>query len=306
MAPKVSIIAVNYNGVAYTLDFLRSITQISYPNFDIYVVDNGSTQDPSEIPAAFPDIHFLKTGKNLGFSGGNNAAIKVSDADYFLLINNDTEVPKGFLEPLVSRMEREENIGIVCPKIKYFDSPTTFQFAGFTPIHPITGRGHSIGEHEEDTGQYEEELEISRPHGAAMLIKRKAFEEAGLLADIFFLYYEEMDLADRFLEKGYRILYVPQSEIWHKESMTTGKNSTLKTYYLSRNRILYLRRNRKGATLLFAFLYYHLVAIPKNLLIFAIKGEWPHFKAYWKGVLWNVQHFYHPNLFKNEFLTGKK
>jgi GT2 family glycosyltransferase len=287
------------------LDFLKSIKEITYPNFDVYVVDNGSTQDSSEIPALFPQFNFLKTGENLGFSGGNNAAIRVSDADYFLLINNDTEVPVSFLEPLVNRMEQDKTIAIVCPKIKFFDSPNTFQFAGFTPIHPITGRGHSIGEFEEDKGQHNRELEISRPHGAAMLISRKAFEEAGLLADIFFLYYEEMDLADRFLRKGFRMLYVPDSEILHKESMTTGKNSTLKTYYLSRNRILYLRRNRKGFTLLLAFIYYHLIAIPKNLFVFALRKEWAHLNAYWKGVVWNIKHFNDSSLFENEFLNKR-
>lgn len=300
--PKVAIVAVNYNGVAHTLPFLASLSKITYPNFETWVVDNGSTEDPSPIPENYPDIHFVKTGKNLGFSGGNNAAITQSDAQYFLLINNDTIVPENFLEPLVARMEADPKIGMVCPKIKFFDSPNTFQFAGFTPIHPITCRGYSIGEHEEDKGQYDREIEIPRPHGAAMLISRAGFEKAGLLADIFFLYYEEMDLADRFTQAGFKMLYVPTSEILHKESMSTGKNSPLKTYYLSRNRILYIRRNRKGWVLIAAFLYYHIIAIPKNLLTFTAKGEWTHLKAYWRGVWWNFRNVLNQELFKNTYL----
>jgi GT2 family glycosyltransferase len=283
--PKVSIVTINFNGAAVTSELLRSLEKITYPSIEVIVVDNSTKEPGRELPLQFPWIKYIETGENRGFAGGNNKGIEIATGDYIFLLNNDTEVAPGFLEPLIERMQSDPKIGVVCPKLLYFDEPTTIQFAGFTPINPITGRGFGIGYLEKDNGQYNEAKPTSRAHGAAMLFSRTAMEKVGLMAELFFLYYEEMDYSERFKRAGYTIWYEPKSEVWHKESMSTGKGSTLKTYYYSRNRLLYLRRNTFGYQRFLMYLYYFIIAVPKNLL--GYMGNWAHFKAFWKGLIWN-------------------
>lgn len=285
--PKVSIITINFNGTAVTADLLRSLEKITYPSIEVIVVDNSNKELGHQLPIDFPWIKYIETGENLGFAGGNNRGIEAATGEYLFLLNNDTEVDPGFLEPLIARFETDPKIGVVCPKILYFDEPDTIQFAGFSPINPITGRGFSIGYLEKDKGQHDKAMPTSRAHGAAMLFSRKAFDKVGFMAVLFFLYYEEMDYCERFVRAGYSIWYEPASRIWHKESISTGKGSTLKTYYYSRNRLLYLRRNTFGSQRILMYLYYFSIAVPKNLLGYITKGDWEHLKAFWKGLIWN-------------------
>lgn len=285
--PKVSIITINFNGAAVTADLLRSLEKITYPSIEVIVVDNSTKEPGLELPVDFPWIKYINTGENKGFAGGNNRGLEVATGDYLFLLNNDTEVDPHFLEPLVTRMQNDTSIGVICPKILYFDEPDTIQFAGFLPINPVTGRGFSIGYLEKDKGQHDQARPTSRAHGAAMMFSRAAFEKVGFMAELFFLYYEEMDYCERFKRAGYSIWYEPQSRIWHKESISTGKGSTLKTYYYSRNRLLYLRRNTFGFQKIAMYFYYFLVAVPKNMLSYALKGDWPHLKAFWRGFVWN-------------------
>jgi GT2 family glycosyltransferase len=285
--PRVSIVTVNFNGTEVTAALLKSLEKAIYPDLEVVVVDNGSKHPCRDLKSDFPWIIYVETGENLGFAGGNNRGINVSTGDLIFLLNNDTEVDPGFLEPLAERFMTDPMIGVVCPKILYFDEPQTLQFAGFGPINPITGRGFSIGNFEKDTGQYNTAQPISRAHGAAMMFSRIAMNKVGLMAEVFFLYYEEMDYSERFRRAGYEIWYEPLSRVWHKESMSTGKGSTLKTYYYGRNRLLYLRRN---TPFLYKFLmipYYFLIAVPKNILLHTIKREPDHLKAFVKGTWWN-------------------
>lgn len=288
--PKVSIITVNFNGNEVTRALLQSLQKLTYPNWEVVVVDNGSKIPCNILANEFTWIKYVETKANLGFAGGNNKGIAIAKGDYLLLLNNDTEVAPGLLEPLVARMQSDERIGVVCPKLLYFDEPDTIQFAGFSPINPVTGRGFTIGYLEKDKGQYNTAKETSRAHGAAMMFSRKAFEKVGLMAELFFLYYEEMDYCERFKRAGFTIWYEPASEVWHKESISTGKGSTLKTYYYSRNRLLYLRRNTSGIRKFCMYLYYYSIAVPKNMLQFMAKKEWDHMNVFWKGFVWNFSH----------------
>lgn len=285
--PKVSIITINFNGTPVTADLLRSLEKITYPSIEVIVVDNSNKELGHQLPIDFPWIKYIETGENLGFAGGNNRGIEAATGEYLFLLNNDTEVDPGFLEPLIARFETDSKIGVVCPKILYFDEPDTIQFAGFSPISPITGRGFSIGYLEKDKGQHDTAMPTSRAHGAAMMFSREAFDKVGFMAVLFFLYYEEMDYCERFVRAGYSIWYEPASRIWHKESISTGKGSTLKTYYYSRNRLLYLRRNTFSSQRILMYLYYFSIAVPKNLLGYITKGDWEHLEAFWKGLIWN-------------------
>lgn len=292
--PLVSIVSVQYGHPDVTLEMIQSLKQISYPNFEIIIVDNASPNgNPDIVKEKYSDIVYIKSDENLGFAGGNNLGFDVAKGKYILMLNNDTEVEVGFLEPLVEKMESNPKIGIVSPKIRFFHSPDTLQYVGYENINPITQRGGAKGFGEKDKGQYEEDAEAAYGHGAAMMIPMSVVKEVGLMADVFFLYYEELDWAHRIRNAGYKIFYVHNSLIYHKESVSTGgRVSALRAYYMTRNRILYLRRNFSGITFLLALLYQMLIAIPKNALTSAIKGGPKFIRAYSKGVLWHIYNFH--------------
>ena len=295
--PLVSIITINYNQPEVTLAFLDSIKKITYPFYEIIVVDNASpAKKPAILKEKHPDIILLESDKNLGFAGGNNLGIRIAKGSFHLLINNDTEVDPGFLEPLVSKLQQDPSLGVVSPKIRYFYQPMLIQYAGFTPINPITVRNRGIGFQEVDTGQYDKDSYTEYAYGAAMMIPVDVMKKVGLMADIFFLYYEEMDWIHRIKDSGYKIGYVHNSLIFHKDSVTTGSMSPLKIYYLNRNRILFLRRNVHGLLFVMALLYQFLIAVPKNMLVFLFTGQFTLFRAYKNAIGWQFSNAFNPEL----------
>lgn len=290
--PLISIITINFNNVRVTCEFLESTKKLTYRNFEIIVVDNASVENPtSMISKNYPDVKLIVNKKNLGFSGGNNTGIKAAKGDYLFLVNNDTEVTPDLFEKLIASFQNDNSIGLVSPKIKYFSHPDIIQYAGFTPINPFTGRNKCIGDHEIDRGQHDTPGYTPYAHGAAMFLKREVIEKAGTLADLFFLYYEELDWSERIRNAGYRIYYEPQATIFHKESLSVGKNSVLKTYYLTRNRILFMRRNVSGIKSIFWPFFLILISLPKNTISFIVKRDFDHLKAFYQGILWNLTHF---------------
>ena len=291
MKPLVSIITVNYNESLVTMEFLESVRKLSYSNVEVIVVDNASpNDDPDAIKTAFPEIQLIKSYENLGFAGGNNLGVKQSKGEFLLFVNNDTIVPEHFLEPLVETLQNDLNIGMVSPKIKFHWDPTLIQYAGYTPMNKWTIRNSSIGYHQKDDGTFDIPKETQSIHGAAMMVPRRVVDAVGMMTEIYFLYYEEHDWAEMIKRAGYKIFYQPKSYILHKESVSTGKFSPLKTYYISRNRILFARRNFKPFSLFISLVFQALISIPKNLLKFTIKREFEHLKAFWRAVSWNLTH----------------
>ncbi len=300
--PLVSIISINYNHPEVTCQMLDSLRKISYPNIEVIVIDNASPEDdPSIIPQNYPEVVFIPLEKNLGFAGGNNIGINRANGKYILLLNNDTEVTPGFLEPLVAKLEANPSIGVVSPKIRFHHSPQILQFTVITPINKLTGRSKGLGFGIKDDGQWEFDAETAYAHGAAMMVPLEVIKKVGLMADIFFLYYEELDWCYRIRKAGYRIYYVHNSLIYHKESISTGKASPTKVYYMNRARLLFMRRNVKGLILLIAIAYQLAIAIPKNALTFLFKGKKDLFMAYHKAVMWNFS-----NLFGKEIHESPK
>ncbi|WP_420321456.1 glycosyltransferase family 2 protein [Flagellimonas sp.] len=289
--PLVSIITINYNESKVTLEMLQSLKGLTYPNVEVIVVDNASPNDnPDVIKEQFPEICLIKSKDNLGFAGGNNLGVKQSKGEYLLFINNDTIVPEGFIEPLVQTLQKDKTIGMVSPKIKFHWNPELIQYAGYTPMNHWTIRNNSIGYHQKDDGSFDTAGETESIHGAAMMVPRSVVDDVGMMTEIYFLYYEEHDWAEMIKRAGYKIYYQPKSYILHKESISTGKFSPLKTYYISRNRILFARRNFKPLQLSISLLFQCLVSIPKNSLQFLVKNELKHFKAFWRAISWNLTH----------------
>lgn len=288
--PLVSIISINWNKIDDTRDMLTSLTKITYPNYEIIVVDNNSTKcNPRQLKEEFPEIRLVINRENLGFAGGNNSGLTYSKGKYILLLNNDTEVDPGFLEPMVELMEMNSMVKITSPKIYFFDEPGKLQYAGTTPINTITTRGKKIGYGCIDNGQFDQLRETSHANGACMLISRELIYQIGFLNPEYFLYYEENDFCMRTKRFGYKIYFVPGSKIYHKISSSVGKSSPIKTYYLNRNRLLFIRRNINGIKMPVAIVYYLLLAFPKTLFINLIKSRYDHVKALFDALIWNVK-----------------
>ena len=293
--PLVSIVSVNYDQPEVTCQMLESLRNVTYSNFETLIVDNASpTNSPYFVKEKYPEIKLFVSEKNLGFAGGNNIAIRQAKGDYILLLNNDTEVKPDFLESSVKLMESNLKIGIVSSKILYYYEDNIIEYAGASPINPITSRGVHYGHKEPDKGQFDEVTETNYPHGACMMIRKIVLEEIGLLYESYFLYYEELDFAERVKRAGYKIYYQPNSCIFHKESISTGKNSPLKTYYMNRNRVLFLRRNSSSITFLPAIIFFFVISLPKNTIKYLFKLH--HLLALYRGVVWNISNY---NIHKN-------
>ncbi|HMM10876.1 MAG TPA: glycosyltransferase family 2 protein [Bacteroidales bacterium] len=300
--PLVSIITVNYNQTEVTCALLSSLQKITYPNIEVLVIDNASADDPQIIRQRFPNVILVLNPINYGFAAGNNFGLMRAKGEYVMLLNNDTEVEPGFLEPLVSKIQNNHEIGAVSPKIRYFYSPKNIQYAGYAPMNYLTMRNFAIGHHETDIGQYDEDRETYYAHGAAMLVPMKVVKEVGLMSYIFFLYYEEADWCERIKRAGYKIFYVANSLILHKESVSTGKLSTLKIYYLNRNRLVFMRRNVEGSKFYLGLAYQLFFAIPKNAFSWLIKGKFSLFYAYFQAIGWNLSHLFDPEIHENPSL----
>ncbi|HWJ29117.1 MAG TPA: glycosyltransferase family 2 protein [Flavisolibacter sp.] len=287
--PLVSIVTLTWNTTEVTCDFLRSLNEHgTYKNMEVIVVDNGSKEDPTPaFKAIYPDVKVILNGKNLGFTGGNNVGIRAAKGDFLFIVNNDTEVTPGLIEGLLEIFEQYPDAGMVSPKFHYFFHKGTIEYAGYNSINIFTGRNGMIGSREQDQGQYNEVKQTNYAHGGGMMVPRKVVEEVGPLPEHFFIYYEELDWSEQIKRKGYKIYYQPKSLIYHKESMTTGKASPFKTFYHTRNRILFMRRNVPLSGFLVFVAYFTFFTIPKNTATFIMKRQPKHLKSFWKGILWH-------------------
>lgn len=292
--PLVSVITINYNQAQVTCQMLASLRQVTYGPVEVIVVDNASpTEDPAVIARDFPEVTLIRSKVNLGFSGGNNLGIARARGKYLLFLNNDTEVAPGFLEPLVALFESHPEVGIASPKIIYYDTDNLIQYAGSRGINCWTGRSITIGQLEQDRGQHNTSGRTRLIDGAAMMIPMNVIQQVGPMPELYFLYYEELDWCQTIKRAGYAAHYVAGSTIYHKESVSVGKASVLKTYYLNRNRLLFIRRNFKGWPLITSGLIFLLLALPKAALGFALRRDWKHCQALWQGLRWHLHHPYH-------------
>ena len=275
---EISIITINYNGLEDTCALIESIP--FNENMEVIVVDNASNNQEAEVIAKrYPKVKVIQSDQNLGFAGGNNLGIQAAQGKYLFLVNNDTVFKDFNIQALIDRIESSPEIGIVCPKIRFAWGNNPIQFASYTPLSKITVRNHAIGFNEEDRGQYDTAHPTPYAHGAAMLIRRDAIEKVGLMPECYFLYYEELDWSMMFTRAGYQIWYEPQCTIYHKESRATGQNSPLRTYYLTRNRLLLVRRNTQEFNKPLAYLYLIGIVSIRDILKYTFTARFELLKA---------------------------
>ena len=281
---KLSIITVNYNGFHDTCELIDSIPLNE--EMEVIVVDNASKQNEAQLlQQKYPQIKTIRSEANLGFAGGNNLGIKAAKGKYLFFVNNDTLFKSDtHFDALIDRLESNENIGMVCPKIRFSWDQCPIQFAGYTPLSPITLRNHSIGFGEEEKGQYNTPHPTPYAHGAAMMTKREVIDKAGLMPECFFLYYEELDWSMMITRAGYEIWYEPNCTIYHKESQTTGQQSPLKTYYITRNRLLFVKRNVSNMMKYLSYAYIIGIVTLKDILKYSFSRRFDLVKATINGI----------------------
>ena len=283
---EISIITINYNGIKDTCELIDTLP-LEDESLEVIVVDNASKEDEATIiEQRYPQVKVIRSKENLGFAGGNNLGIQVARGKYFFFINNDTLLrpQTSDLRLLINRLESSPKIGAVCPKIRFTWGGNPIQFAGYTPLSKITMRNQAIGCGEQDYGQYDTAHPTPYAHGAAMMVKREAIEKAGLMPECYFLYYEELDWSMMIRRAGYDIWYEPAMTVYHKESQTTGQESPLRTYYITRNRLLFVKRNNKTVSRYLSYLYQICVVVCRDILKYTLQRRFDLVKAVSRGI----------------------
>ncbi len=289
----VSIITVNYNQPQVTIELLKSIKKFHQPEeIELIVVDNGSTENNEFLfKEVYPTLIFIRSDINLGFAGGNNLGIDVAKGEFLFLINNDTEITAELIKTLVNELNSNSLIGLISPLILYFEDKELVQYAGFTPLNYVTARNACIGQFDKNSGQYNHiNEETGFIHGAAMMCRKKDLEKAGKMEENYFLYYEELDWCEKFKRLGKKMWFCGKTAIYHKESISVGKDSPVKTFFMTRNRMLFIRRNTNLINMTLFYFYYVLIACPKMSIAYLFNKKQHLVKWIWMGVFWNFTH----------------
>jgi GT2 family glycosyltransferase len=248
---KITVVVLNWNSHQMTAECIRSLRETEGPDFEILVVDNGSTDGSVEIlPQEFPQITVLPQGRNLGFAAGCNVGMRhalANDAEYVLLLNNDTYGAPEFIREMVAAIESDSSIGAVCPKIYFADAPEMIWYAG-ADFSLWTGRAKHRGWKKVDRGQFDRHEEITQATGCAMLVRCSALCDVGLLDEQFWAYVEDLDWSLRFLKRGYRLAFAPKARLWHCDGATAVKSmgagsQAIRQFFSTRNMVLVARKH---------------------------------------------------------------
>ena len=246
---KVAVVILNYNGKKFLEKFLPTVIEHSSDVADIVVADNASTDDSvAFMKQVFPDIRLIINDDNGGFSTGYNKALRQVEAKYYCLLNSDIEVTPHWIEPIVELMDSDESIAACQPKILSYHDKTKFEYAGagggFIDKYgyPFC-RGRVFQELETDNGQYDDIKEVFWATGACMFVRSDVYHKFGGLDDSFFAHMEEIDFCWRVKNMDYKVMYCPQSKVYHIGGGTLPKSSARKTYLNFRNNLSLLMKN---------------------------------------------------------------
>lgn len=290
MFPKVSIIVLNWNGKENTRECLESLKQITYPNYEVLLVDNGSVDGSVEyFRKTYPKIKIIENVVNLGYAEGNNEGIRramENEIDYVLLLNNDIVTDSQFLKALVDVAQNNPKIGFVGPKIYYYSKKErrdVINFAG-GKINMWFCKAYHIGINEIDRGQYNKLKYVDYVEGSCILVKKEVIDRIGILDSSYFAYWEDVDWCIRGIKAGYKLAYAPESKIWHKIS---GSNiGGLKVYYFTRNKYLFIKKNANNKQQ-FTFMGYSLLFNfwANSVLYLGYYKNWSYFSSFIKGTI---------------------
>ncbi|OQK17900.1 hypothetical protein AU255_08575 [Methyloprofundus sedimenti] len=305
MNKKVSIILLNYNGFEDSIDCFQSLQQISYENYDIVIVDNASPDvsmdrlhaymQVNEIEHIFfekpesamlgilPSVQvtLIQSGQNNGYGHGNNIGIKYAlnnGADYVLVLNNDTVVEPDFLEPMVQMCENDKSIGIASGKIYFYDRPDTIWFNGGKFTH-CTAKAKHFHFNEKDVGQIPQEP-ITFISGCMWLIPKKVFNDVGFINEDYFMYVEDLEFCRRVIRQGYTLKIADKSHILHKVGSSSGHWSVFFAYWMSRNKIKFIKDFEVTTCSFIAYIYH----IFYTSIWWLLHKRFDLFKAHLRGI----------------------
>jgi GT2 family glycosyltransferase len=294
--PKVAVVILNWNGREFLKKFLPSVIRYSQDMAEVIIADNASTDSSIEfLQQEYPDIRIVQNVYNGGFAKGYNDALRQIEAEYYILLNSDIEVTENWISPVIELMEKDTLIAACQPKLRAYHAPEKFEYAGAaggfidTFGYPFC-RGRIFQEIEEDHGQYDDVHEIFWATGACLFVKAKLFHEFGGLDNDFFAHMEEIDFCWRLKNAGYKILYCPDSIVYHVGGGTLPKKSSRKTYLNFRNNLSLLYKNLPGNLLWRVFVFrFPLDAVAA--LKFLLDGGFSDFRAVIRAHLYFYKNF---------------
>lgn len=329
MSRRIAIIILNWNGKKFLEKFLPSVIQFSKNEAEVIIADNASTDDSiSFLRSGFPQIRIIQHNDNSGFAGGYNDALAQVDADYFVLLNSDIEVTQGWIEPIIRLMESDVQIAACQPKLISFHDRQKFEYAGAAGGfidkygYPFC-RGRLFQSIETDNGQYDDVAEVFWATGACMFVRAEVYRKLGGLDNRFFAHMEEIDFCWRAKNEGFKIMYCPESVVYHVGGGTLPKKSSKKTYLNMRNNNVMLFKNLPSDRLWKVFsarLFLDGIAAIKFLFDGGFGDFFAVIKAHWKFYTmipelkkerkiknhFPVSKIYRNNLVFEYFLKGKR
>lgn len=259
---RLSVIILNWNGEKLLKEFLPSVVANTRGDeVEVIVADNGSSDSSLEVlKDCFPEVRVIALDKNYGFAGGYNRVVSMIDSEFVTLLNSDVETPEGWWQPILEFMEDNPDVGACQPKILSYKDKTMFEYAGAAGGlldslgYPFC-RGRLFDSMENDEGQYDSSpADVAWASGAALTVRKAAWDQVGGLDERFFAHMEEIDLCCRMLNAGWRVCVVPQSKVYHLGGASLAQGNPKKTYLNFRNNLLLLHKNlprRRGRKVLF-------------------------------------------------------
>jgi GT2 family glycosyltransferase len=242
-APTASVVILNWNGLRFLDACLEAVSaQDLEGGLEIILVDGGSGDGSVEaVRSRFPEVRVVEAGRNLGYAAGNNLGMGLARAEWIVLLNNDTRVRPGWLRALVEAGSSHPQVAAVTAKLLFADRPKVIQSAGSLLLSEGAGGDRGFGE--PDRGQYDRPQEVFAANGASMLLRKGALDDAGLLDETFFMYYEDTDLCWRLRLRGWRILYEPKAVVEHFHAGSSREGSPFFLFHADRNRVFMLLKN---------------------------------------------------------------
>ncbi|MCR4918809.1 MAG: glycosyltransferase family 2 protein [Prevotella sp.] len=276
---SISIITINYNGYDDTCELMDTIP-FGMEGLDVVVVDNGSTSnEAARLQQRYPAAKVVQSDTNLGFAGANNLGVRHAEGQLLFFVNNDArffrpghpEKTADMLRRMSQHFDRQTALGLLCPVILNDDSKAGLQWAGYTALTHVTLRNRAVTALPAAGAQ--PLCATPYAHGAAMMTRRDVLERAGMMCEDYFLYYEELDWSLAVRRAGYNIAVATDCHIYHKASKTTGQDSPLKTYYLTRNRLAFASRNVSQPCRIVSLVYQMAVVAPRDWLRYTLSHQ---------------------------------
>jgi GT2 family glycosyltransferase len=293
--PKVSIIILSYNAKSDVLDCLKSVLRLKYPNYEIIVVDNCSTDGSFEvIRRMYPNLKLIRSKLNIGRTGGYNLGLRYATGKYVLFLDQDTTVDQNMVTELVNVIEADPSIGAVGPKIYYFNDPKRIWSVG-TSVNLLTGKVSFLGNRQIDEGQFNSVIEVQQ-HPTAILVKRELVTKIGGHDEDIFMVYCDADFCLKIWELGYKIVLSPYAKLWHKVrkpsklSEYLGMKSPLMAFLIGRNRLIFMKKHTTEPN----FLLFLIIFLPAIIIFYSItciiERKISLLSSFWKGTLCGLKY----------------